>query len=317
MRIIDRYICLEVLSAGLLSLAICTFVFFVPQLVQMMDLIVRHPGPTWEIAQLFASTFPGVLSFTLPIGVLVGVLIGLGRMSADSELIAMNALGIGSSRLFIPIGAFAVAAFVVTLVMTLWLGPLSVRTLRTLEERLRASQAPSQVQPRVFDERFPNFVLYVQDISAAATHWRGVFLAEFGAEDVSRLTLADDAIVIADSEQGKVDLHLHNGSSHDFSLSDPDHYGISAFRERDLSVALTDSASPRSLGPSNPERSIGSLLAERGPNARAAQVEVHRRLAFPAACLVFALIALPLGSRPRRGGRSAGFLTAMALVCVY
>ena len=187
MRIIDRYVCLEVISAAMLGLAICTLVFFIPQLVQMMDLVVRHSGPTWEVAQLFVSTFPGVLSFTLPIAVLVGVLIGLGRMSSDTELIAMNAVGMASRRLLVPIGAFAAIAFVLTLGMTVWLGPSSVRTIRTIQEQLRASQAPSEVQPRVFDERFPNLVLYVQDVSAAASHWRGVFLAEFGAEDLSRL----------------------------------------------------------------------------------------------------------------------------------
>jgi len=95
MRIIDRYICLEILSAAFLGLVICTFVFFVPQLVQMMGLVVRQTGAPWEVVRLFASAFPGVLSFSLPISVLVGVLIGLGRMSADSELIAMNALGMG------------------------------------------------------------------------------------------------------------------------------------------------------------------------------------------------------------------------------
>jgi LPS export ABC transporter permease LptG len=46
-------------------------------------------------------------------------------------------------------------------------------------------------------------------------------------------------------------------------------------------------------------------------------VEFHRRFAFPAACLAFAFVALPVGSRPRRGGRSAGFVLAVALVCAY
>src|SRR5665213_927248 len=317
MRIIDRYICLEILSAAFLGLVICTFVFFVPQLVQMMGLVVRHTGTPWEVVRLFISAFPGVLSFSLPIAVLVGVLIGLGRMSADSELIAMNALGMGWRRLLVPIGVFALLAFGVTLVMTLWLGPISVRTMRGIEAHMRASEASSEVQPRVFDERFPNMVLYVQDISAAATRWRGVFLAELGGQDVSRLTLADDAIVIADREQGKLELHLRNGTVHDYSLADPDRYGLSAFAQRDFSVALNNAAKGQSLVPTNAERSMTSLLQQHGPDAREAQVEFQRRLAFAAACLVFAFVALPVGSRPRRGGRSSGFLTSVALVCGY
>jgi len=61
--------------------------------------------------------------------------------------------------------------------MTLWLGPLSVRTFRVLEDHLRTGQASFQVAPRVFDERFPRFVLYVNDIDSTATRWKGVFLA--------------------------------------------------------------------------------------------------------------------------------------------
>ncbi len=317
MRIIDRYIYLEILSAAFLGLVICTFVFFVPQLVQMMSLVVRQTGEPWAVVRLFASAFPGVLSFSLPIAVLIGVLIGLGRMSADSELIAMNALGMGWRRLLVPISVFAIMACGATLAMTQWLGPASIRTMRGIESHLRATQVSSEVQPRVFDERFPNLVLYVQDVSAAATQWRGVFLAEVGAEDVSRLTLADEAIVIADREQGKLELHLRNGTVHDYSLRDPDHYGLSAFAERDLSVALNNGQQGDVHELTNAERSWRSLRQQHGANQREAQVEFQRRLAFPAACLVFAFIALPVGSQPRRGGRSSGFLTAVAIVCGY
>ena len=114
-----------------------------------------------------------------------------------------------------------------------------------------------------------------------------------------------------------MELHLRNGSAHDYSSADSDHYGISAFSARDISVPLTDGTARHPSDPSNGERSLRSLFSERGENARAAKVELHRRLAFPVACLAFALIAVPLGSRPRRGGRSAGFLTAVGLVSAY
>ncbi len=185
MRLIDRYICRQVFSHAFLGLGIFTFVFFVPQLVRLMDLVVRHPASWSTIGILFLSTFPGILSFTLPIGVLVGVLIALGRLSADSELIAMSALGMGRRRLLVPVGILAVGATAITFAMTLWLGPLSVRTFRTIEDRLRAGQASYQVAPRVFDERFPRMVLYVNDIDSASTRWKGVFLA---GTDTGRLT---------------------------------------------------------------------------------------------------------------------------------
>ena len=317
MRLIDRYICRQVFSHALLGLAIFSFVFFVPQLVRLMDLVVRRSA-SWEtLGILFLCTLPGILSFTLPMGVLVGVLIALGRMSADSELIAMSALGFGRRRLLVPIGILAVGATLITFCMTLWLGPLSVRTFRMLEDRLRTGQASFQVAPRVFDEQFPRMVLYVNDIDSTATRWKGVFLAGTDAKDVSRLTLAEEAIVIADRNEGKLELHLHNGSVHEFSLSEPNNYSLSAFAARDLPVEARGlEAGPASL-PSIPGRTMRTLFQERRTGARDVAVEIQRRLAFPFACISFALLAVPLGARPRRGGRAAGFLITLLLICGY
>jgi len=315
MRLIDRYICRQVFSHALLGLGIFSFVFFVPQLVRLMDLVVRHPGSWTTIASLFLSTLPGVLVFTLPIAVLVGVLIALGRLSADSELVAMSALGLGRRRLLVPVGILALGATLLTLVMTLWLGPLSVRTFRTIEDRLRAGQASYQVAPRVFDERFPRMVLYVNDIDSASTRWKGVFLAGTD-KDISRLTLAEEAIVIADRREGKLELHLRNGSVHEFAPNDPSHYSLSAFGQRDLPVEVKSGEIDRVAEPGVPGRATSVLWRERHTQ-REASVELQRRLAFPCACIAFALLAMPLGSRPRRGGRAAGFLITLLMVTCY
>jgi LPS export ABC transporter permease LptF/LPS export ABC transporter permease LptG len=315
MRLIDRYICRQVFSHAFLGLAIFTFVFFVPQLVRLMDLIVRHPGSWSTIAVLFLSTLPGILSLTIPMGVLVGVLIALGRLSADSELIAMSALGMGRRRLLVPVGIIAVGATAITFLMTIWLAPLSVRTFRIIEDRLRAGQASYQVSPRVFDERFPHMVLYVNDIDSAATRWKGVFLAATD-KDVSRLTLAEEAIVIPDRSEGKLELHLRNGSVHEFTSDDPSHYSLSAFGQRDLPVEIKQADDIRVSEPSVPGRTMQTLWQERKKQMDA-NVEFERRLSFPFACISFSLLAMPIGARPRRGGRAGGFLLTLLLISGY
>jgi len=317
MRILDRYIVREVFRHALLGLAVFTFVFFVPQLVRLMELFVRHSGSGGQILELFLCIFPNVFTFTLPMAVLIGVLLGLGRMSADSEIIALTALGIGRRRILLPVGVLAMAGAVLTLCMTLWLGPLAVHKYRTLETDLIASQISFAVQPRVFDERFPKFVLYVNDVSASGTRWHGVFLAEAGGESGSQLTLAEDAIVIAEPKEGKLELHLKGGSTHEFSREDPDKYSVTAFGQSDWPIEVNSlgPAKPRQV--SNSERSVWDLFHTNDAGWRDARVEVHRRLAFPAACLVFALIAVPLGAQPRRGGRAAGSLIAVIIIASY
>src|SRR5262249_48918068 len=153
--------------------------------------------------------------------------------SADSEIIALTSLGIGRRRILLPVGVLAVTGSAVTLAMTLWLGPRALRTGRALQVELIASQANFEIQPRVFDERFPKIVLYVNDVSASGTKWHGVFLAEAGQESSSQLTLAENAIVIGEPKQGKLELHLQGGTTHEFDRADPDHYSVTAFGQSD------------------------------------------------------------------------------------
>ena len=194
--------------------------------------------------------------------ILIGVLLGLGRMSADSEIIALTALGIGRRRILLPVGVLATTGALLTLVMTLWLGPLSLRTLRSLEAELNTSLINFAVQPRVFEEQFPRMVLYVNDISASGTHWRGVFLAETGGENGSRLTLAENAIVIAAPKQGKLELHLQGGSTHDFDRNDPDHYSVTSFGQSDIPIEVTGLMPTQAREVKNDER------VDCGPGAR-------------------------------------------------
>ncbi|HXL23006.1 MAG TPA: LPS export ABC transporter permease LptF [Candidatus Dormibacteraeota bacterium] len=317
MRILDKYIVREIFRHALLGLMVFTFVFFVPQLVRLMELAVRHTGNGAQVLKLFLCIMPAVLTFTVPMAVLIGVLLGLGRMSADSEIIAMTALGIGRRRMLIPVAVLALTGALVTLTMTMWLGPLALRTFRSIEAQLISSQISFQVQPRVFDERFPRLVLYVNDVSASGTKWHGVFLAETGGEGGARLTLAEQAIVIPEPSQGKLELHMQSGTTHEFSREDADHYSVTDFGQSDWPVEVSGLANAKPRSPSNAERSTRELANEDGPGWREARVELHRRLAFPAACFVFALVAVPLGSQPRRGGRAAGSLIAVILIAFY
>jgi LPS export ABC transporter permease LptF/LPS export ABC transporter permease LptG len=322
MRLLDRYTAREVASHSMLGLAVFTFVFFVPQLVRLMELIVRHSSGTGTVALLFLCALPPVLGFTLPMAMLVGVLIGLGRLSADSEIVALHASGISMRRLLLPIGVLALATGLITSLMTFWLAPVSIHALRGLEEALRSSQAPFAVQPRVFDERFPGFVLYVQDVEAAATHWRGVFLVSTGGAPGSAITIAGDATLVsvpgAEGDKDRLDLHLGNGSTHEYDSHLPNRYSVTTFGQSDIPIDISTAAAgakPTVLTLS--EKSMAALLRERGPRWREARVELHRRLAFPAACLVFALLGVPVGVRPRRGGRATGMILTLVLIGGY
>lgn len=317
MRLLDRYIAREITRHAFLGLLIFTFVLFVPKLVRLMELLVRHSGSSSQIVLLFLCVIPSLLVFTIPMGVLIGVLLGLGRMSMDSEIIALTSLGISRKRILFPVGILALVGAALTLLMTAWLAPLALHTGRTTEASLLTSQVSFAVQPRVFDENFPHLILYVNDVSASGTHWNGVFLAEAASDSTSDITLAQSAIVISDPAQGKLELHLNDGATHEFTASTPDHYSITAFGRSDWPIEVTNIGATLERAISYPERPFLELWRDHGPDWREARVELQQRLAFPAACFVFALIAVPLGAQPRRGARAAGSLLAILIIAGY
>ena len=218
MRLIDRYICRQVFSHALLGLGIFTFVFFVPQLVRLMDLVVRHPASWSTIGILFLCTLPGILSFTLPIGVLVGVLIALGRLVGRQRTHRHERAGHGT-----PPTAGAGRnprrrCHADHLLHDALARPsLGAHLSRPSKIDCAPDKLPSRSRLASSTSDFLTWFFTSMTSIPPATRWKGVFLAGTDSKDVSRLTLAEEAIVIADRREGKLELHLRNGSVHEFS----------------------------------------------------------------------------------------------------
>ena len=213
MRILTRYILSEVISHAAIGIAVFTFVLFTRDLGHILDLVVRNSAPLPSVAEIFIFTLPVAFTYTIPMGVLVGILIGLSRLAADSEITAMRASGIGVWTFLRVISIFAVTAWVLAMFNAVYLAPESQAALGRLEDRLKTSQASFEVQPRVFYEGFPKLVLYVQDVKTAqgAAIWKGVFIADITDPASPRITLAQQGILVSEGPQ-LLHLHLTDGS---------------------------------------------------------------------------------------------------------
>src|ERR1039458_9626121 len=96
MRLLTRYILREVISYALLGAVLFTFVLFMRDLPKILELVVRDSASLTDVLRIFAYTLPNTLTVTLPTAVLAGILLGLSRLAADSEVTAMRACGIGA-----------------------------------------------------------------------------------------------------------------------------------------------------------------------------------------------------------------------------
>ncbi len=322
MRILTRYILREVMAHALIGAAIFTFVLFTRDLGHILELVVRASAPLPSVAEIFSFTVPLALTYTLPMSVLVGILIGLSRLAADSEITAMRASGMGVWSFLRVLSIFVVAAWALALLNGLYIAPKSQAALGRLEDKLKGSQVSFEVQPRVFYEGFPKYVLYVQDVKNAqgAAVWKGVFMADISDAANPKVTLAREGIVVSEGSD-RLHLHLIDGSEHETDPKDAGHYLISTFQQTDIPIELPSTESK------NDESTPASLLdtvallqkANRADaiSARWYLIEFHRRFALPTACLVLALVGIPLGLSSKKSGKSGGFVLTILLVFSY
>lgn len=321
MRILSRYILREVLSHSLLGAALFTFVLFIRDLGKILELVVRGSASLVDVSRVIAYTIPSTLVLTIPMAVLVGILLGLSRLAADSEVTAMRASGFGVFDFVRTVAIAAGLAALLGLWNALYLAPRSAAALLRLENDLKTSQASFEVQPRVFYEDFRNYVLYVQDASAAqgAALWKHVFLADLSQPASPYITTAQQAVV-QNGPHNTLRLHFEDGSRHEISPKDPNQYDISTFGEADTPIqggAQEDVRLSRSETPLL-ALSPGELIQRsRAPGGRQYSIELQKRFSYPAACLVLMLVGTPLGLASRRGGKSSGFVLTIALVFVY
>ena len=322
MRIFTRYIWNEVLSHALLGGALFTFILFMKNLGQLLEMAARNTASLGGVAKIFLFTLPNTFTFTIPMAVLVGVLLGLSRLAADSEVTAMRAVGIGVWFFVRVVSAIAILGWAISLVNSLYLAPKATAALLELEDSLKNQQASFEVQPRVFYEDFKNYVLYVQDIkaSAGASRWQSIFLADLSDPVSPKITTAEQAVV-ADGGNNTLLMRLRNGTEHELASNNgTPQYQISTFVESELPLSIGTQEDTRIGHNDTPILAMSNRAlyeATKGPGGRPYEIELQKRFAYPAACLVLMLIGIPLGISSRRGGKSAGFVVTIALVFIY
>jgi lipopolysaccharide export LptBFGC system permease protein LptF len=212
-KIFSRYILSEVVQHAAIGVSLFTFVIFMRDLGRLLEIVVRNSAPLPSVAEIFFLTLPVACTITIPMGLLVGILIGLSRLAADSEVTAMRASGLGAWTFVRIVAVFAVITWLLALVNGVWIAPMSSAALSRLENKLRSSQASFEIQPRVFYEDFKNMVLYVEDVRSRsnASEWRGVFLADVTDPSTPKITLARNGLIMSDAPES-IHMHLEHGS---------------------------------------------------------------------------------------------------------
>jgi len=332
MRILGRYVFREIFAGSILATVIATFVIFLRGVGPLFELLVRSARGA-VVAELIGLYLLPVLLLSIPFGVLVGILVGLGRMSGDNEMVAMRSVGVSTRVVVTPVVFFAFLATLVSGACGIWLNPLAIREEYRLMNKVATQQVTANVEPRIPQEQFTNSntVLYVNDVvtGTGPTLWRGVFIADTtppaqrtaaGAKQAPtgpRITLAREALAIPDPKNGRIMLHTIDGSTHE---SGAGIHTLAPTGDTSLQLAPPEQKSGKPTREMFTRELIRYVRAQkRGSDDWIdGALELHKRFALPVACMMLALVGIPLGTSSKRGGRSSGYVWAIFLCfCCY
>ncbi|MEZ5290111.1 MAG: LPS export ABC transporter permease LptF [Vicinamibacterales bacterium] len=322
MRTLDRYVIREVAVPFALALLVLTFILIIPFIIQQAETMVAKGVPWLTLARVMVTLIPQALGLTIPMSLLVGLLVALGRLSGDREIVAMLACGLSPVRLLRPAAILGVAAWMATSWVLIWAIPDANQTFREITTRLVADRAEGEVKPREFFEDFPGFVVYVRDVPAEGG-WSGVVAADTRSPDHPVLYVAEHGRMLVDREARTIQMVLTDGTRHSTAENDPDGYEVVTF-DRTVVPLDPESVFPRQ-GPARGIREM-SIVELREQAARLEGLdqsshnewyEIHKKFSIPAACFVFALIGIALGATDRRDGKFAGLALGVVVIFAY
>jgi lipopolysaccharide export system permease protein len=319
---IHRYIIREVLSPTLLCIIIFTMVMVMGRAVKLVDLIINKGVSPADILVLLATLLPTFFSLSLPLAFLMGIMIGLGRMSADSETLALKSAGIGLAKISMPVFALAFIFALLTGAINIWVKPWGYSAFATKSFEIVRQKATIGFQPRVFMNQFNDLVLYANEIDDRTDQMSGLFIVEKKPKSTSWV-FADRGTIFTDEEAETVTIRLHDGVIHRQQTKEADNYQLIHFSSYDIQPEISVFKGQTKLNSQKPKtlptwKLWENISREKNPLiAQKLQAELHLRLTSPLAPLLFVLFGLPFSMQSHRSGRSGGFVMGLIIFLGY
>jgi lipopolysaccharide export system permease protein len=381
LRLLDRYLIREIIPYVLLGLMLLTAIIFAQEASRFSELLVvasRNGLPMDTLSRVMSALVPGILVFTLPISLLIGTLVGLGRLSGDSEIVALGASGTSRLRILAPVVFLSLIVATVMLYITFNLLPKSIRNLTDLKanQSLIFQGLNAEIKARVFEESFPQKVIYIEDIDRPNSLWHNIFLVDLSKGPGQMTIVTATSGSLRQGERSEMpELHLERVSLHQTDTGElevqdqigpqnqlpqpasgippvadptsssvqtssqekqkdkekkrgtsnqPPPYTAARFDTWTYGLEFSEEKKNDSTGIDRDVHQVeemgwSDLIGHTPTDAEAREwrAEIHKRLALPVACLVFALLGVGFGITHVRTGRSFGLLLGLAITIVY
>ena len=322
-KLIERYVLATIFSYTVIAFVLLTTILFAQQTGRYIETIFHGLVPSSFVYGLALALLPTVLVFTIPMAVLAGTIIGLGRMGSDSELVAMRAAGVSTWRILGPALAFGLIATFITFELNFREAPRAQQQLKSVVVRTALYRLDSPVEPRTFTNDIPGYVIYVRDGDKVAGQWGRIFIQSHEGNQTTLITARAGRI---DSSAEKSELVLQDAMMTRLPAPEAKDQSYAVDRVNELRKVINTGRGSLLAGMkksgSDPDQMGWSELRQRmaqttGPEHREASMIFHKRLAFSLSPLVFALFGSALALRLRRGSRGFGVMMSLFIMMLY
>lgn len=311
----DRYTVMEFIPPFLASVAGLTVMLLSGILYELSDLIFDNRMPVSVAGKLLIYKLPEVIVLTIPIGVLFATLLSLGRLTKDSELTAMRAVGIPFRRLIIPVLAVGVVISGISFLMHEKVVPEANHRAENLYRESLLRDTMPGIRQDVFFQGPGGRHFYVGQVNQRDNTLERVFIYEPEPDGFPDMITA---------QRGRFSdgvWYLEDGVTR--------HLDAQGFTEHEVRWDALEYQTPEGAAalfgtqktPSEMTRQeLGEhirLFSRSGIDVRRFEVEYHLRLATPFASFLWVLIGAPLSLKSPRSGRFFGIVIAIVIVFVY
>jgi LPS export ABC transporter permease LptG len=323
---ITRYFFLEGLPFALLAYLVLSFLIAIQQLGRQTSITLLSLATPQESLFFILLIVPGISLITLPMAILIGTLIALNRLKADSEMTAARACGLSPLATNLPFAIIGVLGAVVSLALTMSVIPRTLQKLGHFRTLVLARGLIGQVKPQTFETRFPGHLVYIQQVDQQSGDWLGVFLLRQARESEPQslvLTARRGQLRIVETPEVALEIQLSDGVSL-LMAEDPNQNSVATFEKSFLRLtAQRDIGTLDALSLVNRVQAMGNrqlasfVTTAKGDERTVARIEWHKRRAVPISNVILVLIAIVIGLRSQKPrskaiGIALGFSIAVA-----
>jgi lipopolysaccharide export system permease protein len=317
MRILRNYLLKECLQPFTLSISVLTSVFLLGFLPQLANKVINNGVSPTAMFQIFLYNTPILLGYTLPIACLITVILALGHMSSENEILAMRASGIHLLRLLAPLTVVGIALSLVVYILNDRVIPKAFDAQTRILQETGNQDPSSMLEAGSFINAFDKYIIFIYRIDGDLLH--GVRIYAPSPNKPTRTIIAEQGEFVHVPGKDQLMLKLIDGTSDEPDPGNPNNFYKLNFQQSFITMDLSKKKvrtekKSREMTLQELSKKIDSIQ-KMSIDASPLITEYQRRLAWSLSPLVFILLGFPFAAITNRRAKSANLLYALSLAC--